>query len=75
MVDIESTEIESSADYDGIDHLWSSYTGGIGPIGQYVARLSPEECALVKAAISEDVGDGPFSLTAVAWAAVGTVSG
>ncbi len=71
--DVDSTEIDAVGRYDGVDDLWSGYTVGVGPIGAYVAKLSADDAAAVRAALTEDLGEGPFALTATAWVATGRV--
>ncbi len=75
LVDIVSTEIEAVGRYDDFADLWSGYVQGVGPIGAYVASLTPAQTASVRDAIREDLADpdGPFELTATAWAAMGRV--
>lgn len=73
--DIDSGEIEAVAHYDDVDDLWSGYTVGVGPIGVYVGALPADDAAAVRAALTEDLGEGSFTLTATAWVATGRVPG
>lgn len=70
---IESSSLHATAGYADLDDLWAGYTARIGPIGQYVATLSPDQLDAVRAVVRDDLGDptGPFTLPAVAWAARG----
>ena len=71
---IVSSELIATATYADLDDWWSSYTGGAGPVGATCRALSAEDQAQVRAEGSRLLGspDGPFTLDAVAWCAVGT---
>ncbi|WP_309065746.1 class I SAM-dependent methyltransferase [Microbacterium sp.] len=71
--DVVSTALECQAEYADFDDLWSGYTAGIGPVGQYLVGLPGEQAEAVRDALRESVPEGPFALQAVAWAARGTV--
>ncbi len=64
-----------SSDYASFDELWQSFLGGVGPVGAHVASLDDERRDAVRAALRRRIGspDGPFSLTARAWFALGVV--
>jgi SAM-dependent methyltransferase len=55
------------------DEWWEPYTYGIGPAGQYAQALDDAGRARLAAVARERLGDGPFTVTATAWAARGTV--
>lgn len=64
-------------DFAEFADYWEPLLGGQGPVGSYVARLSPElgtrvRDAVCQAFLSGDV-DGPRSLAATAWVVHGTV--
>lgn len=65
-----------SSGYADFDELWSTLLLGIGPAGSYAVAQSAERQAALKAAYRKRIGSptGPFTLQAVARAAVGTVS-
>jgi hypothetical protein len=46
---------------------------GVGPAGQYIAGLEPEQQNRLRERCRELYGDPPFTLTAIAWAARGLV--
>ena len=71
--DVRGTALEVEAAYEDFDDLWSPLPAGVGPAGAWCASLTPEHREALKAALRRrlDVGDGPFSLTARAWAVVG----
>ncbi|AKK26476.1 class I SAM-dependent methyltransferase [Mycobacterium sp. EPa45] len=50
---------------------WQPYTFGIGPAGEYVRRLDADAIARLEATARKRLGDGPFTVTATAWAARG----
>lgn len=62
-----------SADYEGFEDLWAPFTSGVGPAGAFVSSLDEEARESLRSAYRRHlgVGDGPFTLTARAWCAVG----
>jgi SAM-dependent methyltransferase len=62
-----------SADYADFDDYWSPFLAGIGPAGAYCASIGEEELAALRGACFRRLGspDGPFRLTARAWAVRG----
>lgn len=75
LTDVESSVVDSAARYTGFDDLWSGYTEGIGPVGKFLGGLDDGAVDAVREALRDDLDDpqGPFTLTATAWAARGTV--
>jgi hypothetical protein len=73
-VDVGAIVVEAS--YDGFDDLWAPFPTGVGPAGAYAASLDPEAQAALREEFRRRLGqpDGPFTLTARAWRAVGRVS-
>jgi SAM-dependent methyltransferase len=65
-----------TASYADFDDLWSPLPSGIAPSGAFCKSLDDERRAALREAYRRrlGVGDGPFELTARAWAAVGTVA-
>jgi SAM-dependent methyltransferase len=64
-----------SSQYDDFDELWETFQWGVGPAGAHWASLDgPHRDALFEA-LRRRVGspDGPFTLTARAWYALGVV--
>jgi len=55
------------------DEWWAPYTLGVGPAGAYVASLDDAGRAALRARCAELLPDGPFEVTALAWAARGVV--
>jgi len=52
---------------------WEPYTFGVGPAGDYVQRLDGDGRNRLETVARERLGAGPFTVTATAWAARGTV--
>jgi SAM-dependent methyltransferase len=65
-----------SAAYTDFDDLWAPLPTGIAPSGAFCKSLDPDGQAALREAYRRrlGVGEGPFELSARAWAAVGTVS-
>jgi SAM-dependent methyltransferase len=70
--DIESAAISVEVVHTSFDEWWEPYTLGVGPAGDYVARLPASGRARLAAAARAALGDGPFTITATAWAARGS---
>ena len=74
LQDVVEGTLEATAEYTGFDDFWDPFTHGVGPAGEYVATLSDDQRAQLRETLRTAVpGDGPFSLTARAWYARGTV--
>ena len=59
--------------HPSFEEWWEPYTFGVGPAGDYVQRLDDKGRGMLKTVARERLGDGPFTVTATAWAARGTV--
>lgn len=64
--------VECTVAFTGFADWWDPFLLGVGPAGRYVSTLDAREVRRLEAALREDLGDGPFSVTARAWAAIGT---
>ncbi len=53
------------------DEWWSPYLRGVGPVGEALAALDPPDLERVRSRSWRKLGEGPFELTAVAFAALG----
>jgi SAM-dependent methyltransferase len=73
--DVDVAPIVVEASYDDFDDLWSPFPTGVGPAGAYAASLDREAQAALRDEFSRRLGDptGPFTLTARAWCAIGSV--
>jgi SAM-dependent methyltransferase len=71
---VASGALEARADYAGFDDFWDPFTLAVGPSGKYLmSSLHPEQRVAVREACRAELPDEPFSLTARAWYARGTV--
>ena len=68
---VEGTLMVSVA-YSGFDQWWEPYTLGVGPAGDHVAGLPPEEREALRAHCAELLPEGPFSVDATAWVITAT---
>ena len=73
--DVRSGTLVVHADYADFADLWSPLPTGIGPSGAFCKSLDENQRAALRSAYQRQlgVGDGPFSLTARAWAVAGIV--
>jgi SAM-dependent methyltransferase len=71
--DVEEDSIAVDVVHPTFEEWWEPYTFGVGPAGDYVQRLDDEGRARLASVARESLGDGPFTVTATAWAARGTV--
>jgi SAM-dependent methyltransferase len=69
------SEVVVTAGYEGFEDLWEPLEHGVSPSGAYVASLSPDRRALLKADFQQRIGagDAPFRLGARAWLVAGRV--
>ncbi len=67
--------IEVPTVFADFDDFWGPFLGGQGPGPVYVAGLTPEARASLRDRLQSTLGAGPITLTARAWAVVGTTSG
>jgi len=74
---IERTSLTIRMDYENFADYWQPLCGGQGPVGTYLARLSPDLRARIEDAVAvayrSGAPDGPRSMTATAWAVRGEV--
>src|SRR5919201_1800273 len=69
-------EIETSVDYADFDDYWEPFTGGGGPAtGAFYASLDDAGKATLRDTVRASLPEGPFTLPARAWLALGTVPG
>lgn len=69
--DVEGAEMAVTLTHPTFEEWWEPYLHGVGPVGEAVAALEPARREQVRATCRERLGDGPFDLTAVAFAARG----
>lgn len=70
--DVHEDSIAVDVVHPTFEEWWEPYTFGVGPAGDYVQRLDDDGRARLAAVARERLGDGPFTVTATAWAARGT---
>jgi len=69
--DLRATELVVRSAYESVDDWWEPYTLGVGPAGDYVARLDEDQRAELKRECAGLLADGPFTIDATAWTVVG----
>jgi SAM-dependent methyltransferase len=73
LVDLEEDSIAVDVVHPTFEEWWEPYTLGVGPAGHYVRRLDESGRARLESVARERLGGGPFTVSATAWAARGTV--
>jgi SAM-dependent methyltransferase len=75
LSEVRSAVLRVHARYDDFEDLWSPFTAGVAPSGAFCAALDEQRRAALHDVLRRRLGagDGPFDLTARAWAAAGMV--
>jgi SAM-dependent methyltransferase len=73
LSDVHEDAIAVDVVHPSFEEWWEPYTYGVGPAGDYVKRLDIDGRARIEMVGRERLGPGPFTVTASAWAARGTV--
>ncbi|HYU56896.1 MAG TPA: class I SAM-dependent methyltransferase [Actinomycetota bacterium] len=68
---VEEAALSASADHPSFDDWWEPFTFGVGPAGEYARTLGETELSALRERCRHLLPAGPFTLTAVAWAARG----
>ena len=73
LADVEVSPLVVEASYADFDDLWAPFPTGVGPAGAYAASLDTDAHVALRDEFARRLGDpdGPFSLSARAWCAVG----
>jgi SAM-dependent methyltransferase len=72
--DVRDGGLSARGEYAGFDDFWEPFTFAVGPAGEYLRSLAPDGQAAVREACRAALGsDRPFTLSARAWYARGTV--
>jgi SAM-dependent methyltransferase len=71
--DVEEVPISVDVVHPTFEEWWKPYTFGIGPAGEHVQQLDDGGRARLESVARDRLGSGPFTVTATAWAARGTV--
>lgn len=69
--DVEVSELAVTVTHPTFDEWWQPYLHGVGPAGEAVASLDADRKQQMEQTLRRNLGDGPFDLTAVAWAGRG----
>ncbi|KRF30590.1 class I SAM-dependent methyltransferase [Nocardioides sp. Soil805] len=69
--EVEGTELAVSVTHPTFEEWWEPYLRGVGPVGEVIAGLGPARREQLRATCREQLGAGPFDVTAVAFAARG----
>jgi SAM-dependent methyltransferase len=69
--EVRSTVLSADLEHPSFDAWWAPFEEGVGPAGAYVAGLSPDRQAVLRDRCRAALPDGPFMITARAWAARG----
>jgi SAM-dependent methyltransferase len=70
---VETDALVVEASYRDFDDYWEPFTGGVGPAGAYTSTLDPDRRLALREECRRRLGnpDGPFTLSAKAWAVKG----
>jgi SAM-dependent methyltransferase len=68
---VEAAVLTAERTYASFDEWWAPFTRGVGPAGSHLARLDSGQQAELRERCRAALPDGPFVLTAHAWAARG----
>jgi SAM-dependent methyltransferase len=71
--DVEDGSASVSVEHPSFDDWWEPFTLGVGPAGVHVARLDDHDRMLLRDRCRELLPSAPFTVTARAWAARGSV--
>jgi SAM-dependent methyltransferase len=74
LQDVVAGTLAASAHYADFDDFWEPLTLAVGPAGQHLQSLDPQQKDEVREACRARLPDGAFSLDARAWYARGTVA-
>lgn len=69
--DTEAIEVPVTVTHASFEEWWEPYLEGVGPIGEELAALDPTDRQRIRDLCHERLGDGPFDLTAAAFAVRG----
>ena len=71
LTGIKSTALSLTLEHPTFDEWWQPFTHRVGPAGVFVASLRPAAQEQLRARCLDRLGQGPFRITALAWAARG----
>lgn len=73
LSDILPTVLTVELEHASFDEWWEPFGGGVGPAGAFVARLDEDRRTRLRDRCRALLPEAPFTITARAWAARGTV--
>ncbi len=71
--DVKAGEVSCVREYAGFQEWWQPFTLGVGPAGAYARTLNQPALQALRERCHALLPEGPFAVTAVAWAARGRV--
>lgn len=74
LLDIREVALEITMEHSDFEEWWLPYTGGVGPMGAYLALLDEEHTMAIRERCRAMLPEGPFALVARAWSARGIVA-
>ena len=76
LADVEAAPLVIELPFESFEDYWAPFLAGQGPAGSFVASLPKDHVQALERRLRERLlgadGDGPFTLSARAWAARGT---
>jgi hypothetical protein len=67
LADVDSDALTVTVRYSSFEEWWDPFTLGVGPAGDYVARLDDDRRAVLKDRLAARAGEAPFEISATAW--------
>lgn len=71
LSDVVATELAVTVTHPTFEEWWAPYLHGVGPVGEVIADLEPGDRDRLEVELRQQLGGGPFDITAVAYAARG----
>lgn len=73
LEEIGEGEVAAVLEHATFEEWWEPFMHGVGPVGQALARLQPQDRNAVRAEAEASLGEPPILVSAVAWAVRGRV--
>ena len=73
LQDVAEVEQAADVEHPTFDDWWQPFSLGVGPAGVYLTGLDAGRPDQIRDRCHEELGDGPFTLPTVTFAARGTV--
>lgn len=70
---VKEDALTVAVEHSSFDEWWNPFTLGVGPAGAYVSSLETGRLAELRELCRQTLGLGPFTISALAWAARGSV--